>query len=254
LREIPSQVVKTNAVLISATVSKDSAGGYFISILVETDIHPLPETAADVGIDLGIKTLAKCSNDQELENPRPLHKATKRLRLNQRRLSRKVKGSQNRNKARLKVAKLHARIRDIRTDNLHQFTTETIRENQAVYVEGLNVVGMLKNHRLAKHLADASFAEIIRQLEYKAKWYGRELIQLDQFFPSSKMCHVCGHLLLELPLSVREWTCPQCDTSHDRDGNASKTILLAGRYLRATRSGAGKVNAYEVRAVIGQSA
>jgi putative transposase len=240
-----SRPLPDEAVLISATVSKDSAERYFISILVETDIEPWPETAADVGIDLGIKTLATCSNDKELENPRPLHKATKRLRLTQRRLARKVKGSQNRNKARLKVAKLHARIRDIRIDKLHQFTTETIRENQAVYVEGLNVVGMLKNHRLAKHIADASFAEILRQLEYKARWYGRDFIPLDQFFPSSKLCHVCGHLLVKLPLSVREWTCPQCDTHHDRDSNAAKTILLAGRYLRATRSDAGKVNAYE---------
>jgi len=113
---------------------------------------------------------------------------------------------------------------------------------------------MLKNHALAKYIADASFAEIIRQLEYKAKWYGREFIQLDQFFPSSKLCHVCGHLMLKLPLSVREWVCPQCDTKHDRDGNASKTILLAGRHMRATRSDAGKVNAYEIRAVIGHSA
>src|SRR5262245_6750390 len=249
-----SRPLPGDAVLISATVSTDGAGRYFISILVETDIQPLPETAADVGIDLGIKTLAKCSNNKELENPRPLRNATKRLRLNQRRLSRKVKGSNNRNKARLKVAKLHARIRDIRTNNIHQFTTETIRENQAVYVEGLNVVGMLKNHALAKHIADASFGEIIRQLDYKAKWYGREFIQLDRFFPSSKLCHVCGHLMLKLPLSVREWTCTQCDTNHDRDGNASKTILLAGRYMRATRSDAGKVNAYEIRAVIGHSA
>jgi putative transposase len=249
-----SRSLPDDTVLISATVSKDSAGRYYISILVETDIQPLTETDAYVGIDLGIRTLAKCSNDKELENPRPLRKATKRLRLNQRRLSRKVKGSNNRNKARLKVAELHARIRDIRTNNIHQFTTKTIRENQAVYVEGLNVVGMLKNHALAKHIADASFAEFFRQLEYKAKWYGREFIQLDQFFPSSKLCHVCGHLMLKLPLSVREWICPQCDTKHDRDSNASKTILLAGRYMRATRSDAGKVNAYEIRAVIGHSA
>jgi putative transposase len=124
-----SRPLPDDAVLISATVSQDSARRYFISILVETDIQPLPETAADVGIDLGIKTLAKCSNEKVLENPRPLRNATKRLRLNQRRLTRKVKGSNNRNKARLKVAKLHARIRDIRTNNIHHFTTETIREN-----------------------------------------------------------------------------------------------------------------------------
>ena len=113
---------------------------------------------------------------------------------------------------------------------------------------------MLKNHKLAKHLSDASFAEIFRQLEYKANWYGRDFVPLDQFFPSSKLCSNCGHLLLKLPLSVREWTCPECDTKHERDGNAATVILLAGRYLRATGSDARKVNAYEIRAVVGHSA
>jgi putative transposase len=159
-----SRLLPDDAKLISATVSKDQAERYFISILVATDIQPLPETNADVGIDVGIKTLATCSNGNNLENPRPLHKATKRLRLKQRRLSRKVKGSNNRHKQRIKVAKQHAKIRDIRADNIHQFTTVTIRENQAVYVEGLNVAGMLKNHRLAKHISDASFGEIFRRL------------------------------------------------------------------------------------------
>ena len=235
-----------DAKLISATISKDKAERYFISILVETDVQSLPETTADVGIDVGLKMLAVCSNGKTLENPRPLMKAEKRLKLKQRRLSRKVKGSNNRGKQRIKVAKQHAKIRDMRTDTIHRFTTVTIRENQAVYVEGLNVAGMLKNHRLAKHIADASFAEVFRQLEYKAKWFGRDFIELGQFFPSSKLCNNCGHLLLELPLSVREWTCPQCGSKHDRDGNAATVILLAGRYLRATGSDARKVNAYEI--------
>jgi putative transposase len=249
-----SRPLPDDAKLISATVSKDKAERYFISILIETDIRPLPETTADVGIDVGIKTLATCSNGARLENPRPLHKATHRLRLKQRRLSRKLKGSNNPNKERIKLAKQHAKIRDIRVDHIHKFTTVTIRKNQAVYVEGLNVAGMLKNHKLAKHLSDASFAEIFRQLEYKARWYGRDFVPLDQFFPSSKLCGNCGHLLLKLPLSVREWACPECDTKHERDGNASAVILLAGRYLRATGSDARKVNAYEVRAVVGHSA
>jgi putative transposase len=249
-----SRPLPADAKPISATVSKDQAERYFISILVETDVQALPQTEADVGIDLGIKTLATASNGRNLENPRPLHRATKRLRLKQRRLSRKAKGSKNRDRERLKVAKQHARIRDIRTDRIHQFTTQTIRENQAVYVEGLNVAGMLKNHRLAKHLSDASFAEILRQLEYKAQWYRRDFLRLDQYFPSSKMCGVCGHLLVKLPLSVREWTCPECESQHDRDSNAARVILLAGRYLRATGSDARKVNAYEIRAVIGRSA
>ncbi len=249
-----SRPLPDDAKLISATVSKDKAERYFISILAETDIQSLPQTNADVGIDVGIRTLATCSNGKNLENPRPLHQAAKRLGLKQRRLSRKVKGSKNRNKQRIKVAKQHAKIRDMRTDHIHKFTTATIRENQAVYVEGLNVAGMLKNHKLAKHLSDASFAEIFRQLEYKAQWYGRDFFPLDQFFPSSKLCSNCGHLLLKLPLSVREWTCPKCETKHDRDGNASTVILLAGRYLRATGSDARKVNAYEIRAVVGRSA
>jgi putative transposase len=247
-----SRPLPDDAKLISATVSKDKAERYFISILVETDVQSLPETTADVGIDVGIKALAVCSNGETLKNPRPLVKAEKQLKLKQRRLSRKV--NHNRDKQRIKVAKQHAKIRDIRTDTIHKFTTATIRENQAVYVEGLNVAGMLKNHKLAKHIADASFAEVFRQLEYKANWYGREYIQLDQFFPSSKMCSNCGHLLLKLPLSVREWTCPECDSKHERDGNAATVILLAGRYLRATGSDARKVNAYEIRAVVGRSA
>jgi putative transposase len=126
-----------DAKLISAKVSKDKAERYFISVLVETEIQALPETSADVGIDVGVKTLATCSNGVRLENPRPLHKAAQRLRLRHRRLSRKVKGSNNRNKERIKIAKQHAKIRDIRADNIHKFTTATIRENQAVYVEGL---------------------------------------------------------------------------------------------------------------------
>jgi len=249
-----SRPLPDDAKLISATVSKDKAERYFISILVETDVQSLPETTADVGIDVGIKTLAVCSNGERLENPRPLVKAEKRLKLKQRRLSRKVKGSHNRGKQRIKVAKQHAKIRDIRSDTIHKFTTATMRENQAVYVEGLNVAGMLQNHKLAKHITDASFAEIFRQLEYKAGWYGRDFIQLDQFFRSSKLCSKCGHLLLEMPLSVRQWTCPECDSRHDRDGNAATVILLAGRYLRATGSDARKVNAYEIRAVVGHSA
>jgi putative transposase len=146
---------------------------------------------------------------------------------------------------------LQQSLRNLETN---KFTTKTIRENQAVYVEGLNVAGMLKNHNLAKHLSDASFAEIFRQLEYKADWYERDFVQLDQFFPSTKTCGNCGHLLVNLPLSVREWTCPSCNAKHERDENAAQVILLAGRSLRATGSDARKVNAYEIRGVDGHSA
>jgi putative transposase len=159
------------------------------------------------------------------------------LQRRQRRLSRKLKGSNNRKRAKLAVAKLHARISDTRRDTIQKFTTKIISENQAIYVEGLNVVGMLKNGNLAKHIADASFAEIFRELEYKAHWYGRSYLELDRFFPSSKLCSSCGHLLKDLPLSVREWECPQCGAHHERDENAAINILRAGQYLRKLPGG-----------------
>jgi IS605 OrfB family transposase len=163
----------------------------------------------------------------------------------QRRVSRKVKGSNNRRKAGFKIARLHAGISDTRRDTLQKFTTRIIRENQAIYVEGLNVAGMVQNHNLAKHIADAAFGEIFGELEYKAKWYGRTYLPLDRYFPSSKLYSSCGHVLEELPLSVREWDCPGCGAHHDRDINAAINIKKAGQYLlkwqKATGSGARKV-------------
>jgi putative transposase len=192
-------------------------------------------TNALVGIDVGVKTLATTSDGEKLENPRPLVKYEKRLQIRQRRLSRKVKDSNNRKKARIRVAKLHAKISDARRDTLQKFTTKIISENQAIYVEGLNVVGMVKNHNLAKHIADAAFGEIFRELEYKAAWYGRTYLALDKFFPSSKLCSSCGHLLDELALCVREWECPSCGVHHDRDLNAAINIKKAGQYLLKLR-------------------
>ena len=229
-----SRPLPADARLISATVSKDQAGRYFISILVETTVPPLKKSKAEVGIDLGIKTLAVTSNGDRLENPRPLLRCEKRLKRLQRRLSRKIKGSNNRKKARHKVARLHARIGDTRRDVIQKFTWKIISENQAIFVEDLNVAGMLKNHRLAKHIADATFGEIYRELEYKSEWYGRTYLELDRFYPSSKLCNNCGHLLDELPLSVREWDCPKCGTHHDRDKNAAINIKRAGQTLLKT--------------------
>src|SRR5215831_3893845 len=225
-RELPD-----DAKILNLTISRDTSGRYYVSILIETEIKPLRKTRAEVGIDVGIKTLATTSDVEKIENPRPLVKHEKRLRILQRRLSRKVKGSNNRKKARFRVARLHARISDTRRDTLQKFTTKIISENQAIYVEGLNVAGMVKNHNLARHVADAAFGEIFRELEYKAGWYGRIYLPLDRFFPSSKMCSSCGHLLDELPLSVREWDCPACGVHHDRDINAAKNIKKAGQYL-----------------------
>src|SRR6266542_3715540 len=226
-----SRPLPEDAKLLSLTVSRDTANRYFVSILVETDVQPLKQVKAEVGIDVGIKTLATTSDGEKIENARPLVRREKRLRILQRRLSRKVKDSNNRKKARFRVARLHTRISDIRRDTLQQFTTRIIRENQAIYVEGLNVAGMVKNHNLARHIADAAFGEIFRELEYKAGWYGRTYLALNRFFPSSKLCSSCGYLLDELPLSVREWDCPACGARHDRDINAAINIKLAGRYL-----------------------
>jgi len=226
-----SRPLPEDAKILNLTVSRDTSERYFVSILVETEIKPLRKIKAEVGIDLGIKTLATTSDGEKLENPRPLVRREKRLKRLQRRLSRKVKDSANRKKARLKVSKLHARISDTRRDALQKFTTKIIRENQAIFVEGLNVAGMTHNHNLAKHIVDAAFGEIFRELEYKAAWYGRSYLPLDRFFPSSKLCSSCGHLLDELPLSVREWDCPACGAHHDRDINAAINIKKAGQYL-----------------------
>src|SRR5262252_690491 len=240
-----SRPLPDDAKILNLTISRDTSDRYFVSILVETDVKPLKKTKAEVGVDVGIKTLAVTSEGEKIENPRPLVKCEKRLRILQRRLSRKVRGSNNRKKARFKVAKLQARISDTRRDTLQKFTTKIIRENQAIFVEGLNVAGMLKNHNLARHIGDAGFAEIFREMEYKATWYGRTYLPLDRFFPSSKLCSSCGHLLDELPLSIREWDCPACGIHHDRDINAEINIKKAGQYLlkwiKTTGSGARKV-------------
>jgi putative transposase len=240
-----SQPLPSDAKILNLTISRDTSDRYFVSILVETNIKSLKKAKAEVGIDVGIKTLAVTSEGEKIENPRPLVKHEKRLRILQRRLSRKVKDSNNRKKARFRVARLHAIISDTRRDTLQKFTTKIIRENQAIFVEGLNVVGMTKNHNLAKHIVDAAFGEIFRELEYKAAWYGRTYLPLDRFFPSSKLCSSCGHLLDELPLAVREWDCPACGVHHDRDINAAVNIKKAGQYLlkwiKTTGWGARKV-------------
>jgi putative transposase len=240
-----SRPLPDDAKIINLTVSRDTSGRYFVSVLIETDLKPLEKAKAETGIDVGVKTLATTSDGEKLENPRPLIKREKRLKKLQRCVSRKVRGSNNRRKAGLKVARLHARISDTRRDTLQKFTTKIIRENQAIFVEGLNVAGMVKNHNLAKHIADAAFGEIFRELEYKATWYGRTYLPLDRYFPSSKLCSSCGHLLEELPLSIREWDCPACGVHHDRDINAAIHIKKAGQYLlkwlKATGSDARKV-------------
>ncbi|MEX9216256.1 RNA-guided endonuclease InsQ/TnpB family protein [Providencia rettgeri] len=210
------------------TISKDASGRYFVSCLCEFESKPLPISAKTVGIDVGLKDLFVTDTGFKISNPRHTAKYAKRLALLQRRLSKKKKGSNNRAKAKLKVAKLHAKIADCRMDNLHKLSRKLINENQVVCVESLKVKNMIRNPKLSKAIADASWGEFIRQLQYKAEWSGRSLIAIEQFYPSSKRCHCCGYTLPKLTLNVRSWQCPECGADHDRDVNAARNIKAAG--------------------------
>ena len=212
----------------TVTVSKDCANRYFVSILLEEDIKPLPVVNKQVGLDLGLKSMVVTSDGYTYGNPKFFAKDEKKLAQAQRRQTRKKKGSQNRAKARHKVAKIHAKIADRRRDYQHKLSTQIIRENQIVCVESLQVKNMVQNHSLAKAISDVGWGEFVRQLEYKAKWYGRTLVRIDKFYPSSKRCFDCGHVLDTLSLDVRVWTCPECGVIHDRDINAAKNIHAAG--------------------------
>ncbi len=217
----------------SVTVSKDTAGRYFVSILIEEDIKFLPVVKSQVGLDLGLKSMVITSDGHTSGNPTFFHKDEKKLARAGRRLSKKQKGSKNRAKARLKVARIHAKIGDRRRDYQHKLSTQLIRENQTICVESLHVKSMVKNHCLAKAISDVGWSEFVRQLEYKAAWYGRTLVKIDKWYPSSKRCFDCGHLLDSLTLDVRSWTCPECGVVHDRDINAAKNILAAGLAVTA---------------------
>ncbi len=212
----------------SVTVSKDRSGRYFVSILIEEEIKPLPQGEQHVGLDVGLKSMVILSTGEAIENPKYYAKAEKQLARAQRKHERREKGSKNRDKARKKVSRLHASIADKRRDYQHKLSTRIIRENQTVCVESLAVKNLLKNHCLAKAISDVGWGEFTRQLEYKAKWYGRTFIKIDRFFPSSKTCSACGYVLETLPLDVREWACPSCRVCHDRDVNAANNILAAG--------------------------
>lgn len=210
------------------TVKLSPAGRWTVSLLVEVDIEPLPPVEKQVGIDLGISALLTLSDGEKVTNPKGFKAKLVKLRQAQKALSGKVKGSSNRHKARLRVARVHAEIADARKDNLHKLTTRLVRENQIIAVESLAVKNMVRNHKLAQAISDASWGELVRQLEYKCDWYGRTLVKIDRWFPSSKRCNSCGHTLNKLPLNIREWTCPSCECQHDRDINAAINILAAG--------------------------
>jgi putative transposase len=211
----------------TVTVSRDPAGRWHVAILVETLVEALPPAGTAVGVDAGLTSLITLSTGEKVTNPRPERADRRTLARAQRALARTQEGSANRAKAKAKVARIHARIADRRRDHLHKLTTRLVRDNQTVVIEGLSVHTMIGNHCLARAISDAAWAQLRTMLEYKASWYGRRVVVVDRWFPSSKRCSACGRLAESMPLDVREWTCP-CGASHDRDVNAAKNILAAG--------------------------
>ena len=221
----------------TVTVSQDAAGRWYVSLLCEDpSVQHLPANPSAVGVDAGLNHLLTLSTGEKIANPGHERKDRARLALAQRRMAKKTKGSANRAKARQRAARIHARIADRRRDGLHKLTTRLVRENQTIVIEDLTVRNMVKNRSLARAISDAAWAEFRNLLEYKAAWYGREVIAVDRFFPSSKLCSTCGTLQEKMPLHVRTWTC-DCGTTHDRDVNAAKNLLAAGRAVSACGAG-----------------
>ncbi|KGK98662.1 transposase [Methanococcoides methylutens] len=227
-----------NGDLKTATVSQTSTGKFYISILVDDGGENLKKMEFSendtVGVDVGIKDFAIMSNGDKIDNPRHLKNSMKRLKVLSKRLSRKQKDSSNRNKARKQVAKLHEKISNQRHDFQHKVSAKLVSENQAIAIETLNVSGMLKNHHLAQRIADASWSSFVEKLEYKAEWYGKTILRIGQFEPSTKICNVCGKYNGSLTLADRKWECLDCNTTHDRDINAAiniKTFALQEQNL-----------------------
>ena len=231
-------------IIKSATISRVASGKYYVSILCETEINELPKTNSNIGIDLGLKDMMILSNGEKIANKKFSRKLERKLRREQRKLSRKqevakkekrdLKECKNYQKQKIKLAKIHEKIMNSRNDFLNKLSTEIIKSHDIICIEDLNTKGLLQNHKLARSIADVSWYKIINKLEYKAKWYGKEIIKIDRWYPSSQICSVCGENTGKKALSIREWTCPFCNTTHDRDINAAKNILAEGLRIRQT--------------------
>lgn len=217
----------------TVTITKSRVGHYFVTLVLDEEIRPFQKTGETVGVDLGINRLATLSNGERIANPKNTAKYAKKLAKAQRKLSRKKNGSNRREKQRKVVAKIQEKISNCRTDHIHKVTTDIVKRFDVIYMEDLNVRGMVRNHKLAKSISDASFGFFDQCISYKCEWYGKKQVRIDRFFPSSKRCSVCGHIVESLPLSIRSWTCPECDVIHDRDENASINIMAVGQTVSA---------------------
>ncbi len=210
------------------TIERSKTNKYYCSICVDVEQEEYEHTGQVIGIDIGIKDLAICSDGAKFDNPKYQQKLEKKISHLNRLYSKKTKGSKNQEKARLRLAIAHEKLCNKRKDNLHKITTKLIKENDVICIENLAVKNMMKNHRLAKAIQDASFGTLVSMLKYKASWNGRRIVEIGRFYPSSKLCSCCGHKMDSMPLSVREWICPSCGSSHDRDINAAVNIKNEG--------------------------